>query len=180
MVHLKMPISLVWAKNDLASILIGFYEQQVIEWISNKGIRFLQFIDIGSADGFYLAGILKAELAESAIGFESSTLGRASSQHLLELNDLQKKSNVIGAAESNFMEFVSKSVDENKNRWSLLICDIEGGELDLFNPSNVKLLNRYFLVVELHEWTYQSRDLENFISKGGLVSIGNSTLGFLL
>jgi hypothetical protein len=161
---LKMPISLVWAKNDLASILIGFYEQQVIEWISNKGIRFLQFIDIGSADGFYLAGILKAELAESAIGFESSILGRASSQRLLELNDLQKKSNVMGVAESNFMEFVSKSVDENKNRWSLLICDIEGGEIDLFNPSNVKLLNRYFLVVELHEWTYKSGDLENFLS----------------
>jgi hypothetical protein len=161
---LKMPISLVWAKNDLASILIGFYEQQVIDWIANRGIRFLQFIDIGSADGFYLAGILKAELAETATGFESSALGRASSSRLLELNELQKKSNVMGVASSNFMEAVSKSVDENKNSWSLLICDIEGGELDLFNPSNVKLLTRYFLVVELHEWTYKSGDLENFIS----------------
>jgi len=158
---LKLPVDLVWAKNDLASLLIGFYEQQVIEWVSDRGIRFSQFIDIGSADGFYLAGILKAELADSVLGFESSSVGRASSLKLLELNKLENRSSVFGSADSNFMEVARQHGESDSDRWSLLMCDIEGGELDLFDIRTAELLKKYFLVIELHEWTYSSGDLEN-------------------
>ena len=158
---LKMPPSLVWAKNDLASILIGFYEKQVIEWVLSRGIRFSQFIDIGSAVGYYLAGILKANLADSAVGFESSSMGRKSSLKLLELNKLEHRSIVVGSADSKFMEIARRYAENNSDRWSLFMCDIEGGELDLFDTRTAELLKRYFLVIELHEWIYSSSDLDN-------------------
>lgn len=158
---LKLPANLVWAKNDLASILVGFYEQQVSEWIFNRNIHFLQFIDIGSADGLYLAGILKADLADYALGFESSNKGRESSLKLIELNKLENRSFILGAANSNFMEVARKYGTNDSDRWSLLMCDIEGGEIGLFDSSIAEALKRYFLVIELHEWTFSNGDLEN-------------------
>lgn len=161
---LKLPSDLVWAKNDLGSLLIGFYEQQVIEWVYNRGIRFSQFIDIGSADGFYLAGILNANLADSAIGFESSRKGRRSSLNLISLNKLQHKTIVVGAASSDFMDIAIQNSDNSSNRWSLLMCDIEGGELNIFDTRTAELLKRYFLVIEIHEWLYAPQDLDNLMA----------------
>jgi hypothetical protein len=158
---LKLPVVLVWSKNDLASLLVGFYEQQVSEWISNRGIRFSQFIDIGSADGIYLAGILNANLADYALGFESSSIGRANSLKILELNKLESRSIILGSADRNFMEVACQYVESVSDRWSLLMCDIEGGELQLFDSTTAELLEKYFLVIELHEWTYSRGDLEN-------------------
>ncbi len=161
---LKVPKDLIWAKNDLASILIGFYEQQVIQWIVNQEIDFLNLIDVGSADGFYLAGILKSELANCAVGFESNKSGRESSLSMLKLNGLQERAVILGKADLNFMNAAQQFVHEKPDRWSLLLCDIEGGELEIFDCENAKLLEKYFLVIELHEWMYAVGDLDNLKS----------------
>jgi len=157
---LRVPKDLIWAKNDLASILIGFYEQQVIEWISDKDLDFVNLIDIGSADGFYLAGILNSRLAGAAVGFESSKKGRNSSLRMLEMNGQVDKCVILGKADLDFMNQARQFIAEKPNSWSLLLCDIEGGELTLFNFENTKLLERYFVVIELHEWMYSEGDLE--------------------
>jgi len=157
---LKIPTNLIWAKNDLASILIGFYEQQIIEWIAEREIDFLNLIDVGSADGFYLAGILNSELAETAVGFESSKIGRDSSLRMLELNGLVNRCVILGKADLNFMDTAQQFAFEKPDRWSLLLCDIEGGELEVFGGNSPKLLQSYFLVIELHEWMYSSSDLD--------------------
>ncbi len=155
-----LPRELVWAKNDLASMLIGFYEQQVVNWIVNTKVQFHQFVDVGSADGFYLAGILGSDLAESAIGFESSLTGQNSSRRTLEINDLQNRCKIFGTADTKFLEIAMEHNIKDPDRWSLLMCDIEGGELHLFNSDNVDLMRRFFLIVELHEWTYSEGDLQ--------------------
>lgn len=157
---LKVPINLIWAKNDLASILIGFYEQQIIEWIVERKIDFLNLIDVGSADGFYLAGILNSGLAETGVGFESSKIGRESSLRMLDMNGLVSRCVILGEADLNFMNTAQQFTSEKPDRWSLLLCDIEGGELEVFGDSSLKLLQRYFLVIELHEWTYSPGDLD--------------------
>lgn len=160
-----LPKELVWAKNDLASMLIGFYEQQVVNWIVNTKVQFHQFVDVGSADGFYLAGILGSDLAESAIAFESSQTGQKSSRRTLEINDLQNRCKIFGTADTEFLEIVMEHSIKDPDRWSLLMCDIEGGELQLFNSDNIELMRRFFLIVELHEWTYSEGDLQKLENK---------------
>ena len=155
-----LPRELVWAKNDLASMLIGFYEQQVVDWIVNTKVQFHQFVDVGSADGFYLAGILGSDLAETAIGFESSQKGQESSRRTLELNNLQNRCKMFGTADTNFLKIAMEHNQKEPVGWSLLMCDIEGGELHLFNSDNVELMRRFFLIIELHEWTYSEGDLQ--------------------
>jgi hypothetical protein len=151
---LKIPSRLVWAKNDLGSILVGFYELQVVEWIFSRNQRFHRLVDIGSADGIYLAGILQANLAETAIGFESSQKGRYSSHQILRLNNLEERAEVLGTADSTTLISMLSNPASRKDDWSLMICDIEGGEAELFDASVVSLLEKYFIVIELHEWTY--------------------------
>lgn len=155
-----LPRELVWAKNDLASMLIGFYEQQVVNWIANTKVQFHQFVDVGSADGFYLAGILTSNLAETAIGFESNQTGQRSSRRTLEINNVQNRCKIFGTADTKFLEIVMEHNPNDPDRWSLLMCDIEGGELHLFNSDNVELMRRFFVIVELHEWTYSEGDLQ--------------------
>jgi hypothetical protein len=56
----------------------------------------------------------------------------------------------------------------NNQGFSLLLCDIEGGEIDLFDSENALRLQKYFIVIELHEWCYpndQSRKLMELFKK---------------
>ena len=153
-VGVQLPKKLIWAKNDMSSILIGFYEKQVIDWIASREIHFSTLIDIGSADGLYLAGILKAGLADTAVGFESSKKGRISSRSILAMNSVHDRAVVMGTANSERLCAVLDSRMSNNHEFSLLLCDIEGGEIDLFDSETALRLQKYFIVIELHEWCY--------------------------
>ena len=153
-VGVQLPKKLIWAKNDMSSILIGFYEKQVIDWIASRELHFSTLIDIGSADGLYLAGILKAGLADTAVGFESSKKGRISSRSILAMNSVHDRAVVMGTANSEGLCSVLDSRTSNNHEFSLLLCDIEGGEIDLFDSETALRLQKYFIVIELHEWCY--------------------------
>lgn len=161
---LLIPKKLVWAKNDMSSVLIGFYEKQVIEWITSRQLHFSYLVDIGSADGLYLAGILKAGFADSAVGFESSRKGRENSNQILRMNNVQDRAIVLGTANSKSLNSALDLHTSKNQGCSLLLCDIEGGEVDLFDSQTAFRLHNFFIVIELHEWTYptdQSKDLIN-------------------
>ena len=158
-VGVQLPKKLNWAKNDMSSILIGFYEKQVIDWIASREIHFSTLIDIGSADGLYLAGILKAGLADTAVGFESSKKGRISSRSILAMNSVPDRAVVMGTANSESLCAVLDSRTSNNHEFSLLLCDIEGGEIDLFDSETALRLQKYFIVIELHEWCYPNDKL---------------------
>lgn len=153
-VGVYLPKKLIWAKNDMSSILIGFYEKQVIDWIAGRELHFSTLIDIGSADGLYLAGILKAGLADTAVGFERSKKGRISSSSILAMNSVHDRAVVMGTANSESLCTVLDSRTSNTHEFSLLLCDIEGGEIDLFDSETALRLQKYFIVIELHEWCY--------------------------
>jgi hypothetical protein len=161
---LRLPKKLIWAKNDMPSMLIGFYEKQVIDWITSRQIHFLYLVDIGSADGLYLAGILKAGLADSAVGFESSRKGRESSNEILRINNVQDRAIVMGTANSESLNSVLDLYASRTQGFSLLLCDIEGGEVDLFDFQTAVRLHNFFIVIEVHEWTYLVNQLEELIN----------------
>jgi hypothetical protein len=161
---LRLPKKLIWAKNDMSSILIGFYEKQVIDWITSRQLHFLYVVDIGSADGLYLAGILKAGLADSAVGFESSRKGRESSNEILRINNVQDRAVVMGTANSESLNSVLDLHMSRNQGHSLLLCDIEGGEVDLFDSQTTVRLYNFFIVIELHEWSYSINQLEELIN----------------
>lgn len=158
-IGIQLPKKLIWAKNDMSSILIGFYEKQVIDWIAARELHFSTLIDIGSADGLYLAGILKAGLADTAVGFESSKRGRDSSRQILAINNVHDRAVVMGTANSESLCTVLDARMSNNMEFSLLLCDIEGGEIDLFDSQTVLRLQNYFIVIELHEWCYSNEKL---------------------
>ncbi len=158
-IGIQLPKKLIWAKNDMSSILIGFYEKQVIDWIAARELHFSTLIDIGSADGLYLAGILKAGLADTAVGFESSKRGRDSSRQILAINNVHDRAVVMGTANSETLCTVLDARMSNNMEFSLLLCDIEGGEIDLFDSQTVLRLQNYFIVIELHEWCYSNEKL---------------------
>jgi hypothetical protein len=53
---LKLREDFYWAKSDLPSMLLGLYEVQVVKELVTFSHKRRNFVEIGSADGFYAAG----------------------------------------------------------------------------------------------------------------------------
>jgi hypothetical protein len=61
---------LQWSKCDIASIILGFYEKEVLEKIISLSNSRSVFIDVGAADGIYAVGLVYGGGYKSAICFE--------------------------------------------------------------------------------------------------------------
>lgn len=127
--------------------LIGSYEAVLHPYIKTlSGKDFDTILDIGSAEGYYLIGFGRMFPNANLIGFEIEEDGRDLSKEMYTKNDLVNKLSLFGEANS---ENVSPLITEK----TLLICDCEGGELDILDSQNFldfKKIN--IAIIELHDF----------------------------
>jgi hypothetical protein len=142
-----------WSNSDKANMLLGFYEQEVQNVILNNHKNFVNFVDIGAADGYYLFGLSELNYFQNYIAFEASEIGKS----VIEKEIIKKGYNNIkcyGKADTNFVNQIDLTV---KN---LILCDIEGYEYEIFNEDNLKILNKNLIIIEIH-----SKNVQNFNHK---------------
>lgn len=127
--------------------LIGSYEAILHPYIKTlKEKDFNTILDIGSAEGYYLIGFGKMFPNAHLIGFEIEESGRDLSKEMYEKNDLSNKISLFGEANS---ENVSPLITEK----TLLICDCEGGELDILDSQNFPAFKKInTAIIELHDF----------------------------
>ena len=58
-----------WWGRERASMILGLYEQEVLESLTNIPKKYKSFIDLGAADGYYGIGVLVNNLFENSICF---------------------------------------------------------------------------------------------------------------
>ncbi len=136
-----------WSGADRASMLLGLYEQELLQSLSQLSKNFKTFINIGAADGYYAIGVLVARLFEKSICYEMSDLGQQVINKNACLNGVSDQIVVRGVAISDFHEEIS-DLDASD---SVLLVDIEGAEFDLFNEGIPKKFRQSVIFVELHE-----------------------------
>jgi hypothetical protein len=137
-----------WGKYDLASMILGLYESQVVSELMKLSAEKETLIDIGSADGFYAAGLLKFSSIKNAFLFEMDKESQASTEKTILLNNIGKDFTIFGKANLNSIEvLLGKNVDFNK---SLILCDIEGAELELFTGLDPQIFAQATLMIETH------------------------------
>jgi hypothetical protein len=137
--------------NYLSAKLAGTYEPEVVAFLREhaQGVDVqgedaqgeVVFLDIGSADGFFLVA-MKRLCGARSIGFEINSFERAFARRLATRNavEIEQRGPVdIGAL----------------NRLPvgrlLVLCDVEGLEEDLLDPELVPRLADATMVVEVHE-----------------------------
>lgn len=146
--HLKgiKLLSGIWHKEDLSSVLIGFYEKEIIDDIFNLNKKFETFINIGAGDGLYATGIAKKNIAKKVIAFEMSKKQQKLIIKISKLNNVHKKISVQGYLDKEKLKTILRL--NNKN---LILIDIEGNEFDLLTTEILQLMKKSVIYVELHD-----------------------------
>lgn len=127
--------------------LIGSYESelhQTLTTILNKS--YSSVIDIGFAEGYYLVGLASQWLNTKFIGFDiSSDAHRLCSQLAFANCISQERLLLLGECNIDSLnDFLPSS--------SLVICDCEGFEMELFTLQSKSLWQESDIIVECHDF----------------------------
>jgi glycosyltransferase involved in cell wall biosynthesis len=125
--------------------LLGCYEAElhpVLDGIVEK--QYERVINIGCGEGYYAVGLARRIPQSTVYAFDSSEEARALCVQLATLNEVAERVVVGGTCERAHLR-------ELAGPRTLLLCDCEGGELDLLQPEQVPGLRACDLLVELHD-----------------------------
>jgi hypothetical protein len=125
--------------------LLGTYERELHPWIDQilaRGYR--EVVDIGAAEGYYAAGFAMRMPQARVRAFDIDPAARRNLAALLAANQLEQRVSNEGACSFETMA----GFDRDR---CLVICDIEGAERDLLDPSRAPQLQRCDLLIEIHD-----------------------------
>lgn len=155
---LKLYHDTWWGNTDQSGMLLGFYEKEILESIISVPSTHKTFIDLGAADGYYGVGVLVNNLFDTSYCFEISGIGQKAIRDNAVLNNVSSRVNVFGIANNDFYEKIAdKGVDISK---CVLLCDIEGGEFELFNKKVLSALRGAIIFIEIHALFFEDGDLK--------------------
>lgn len=128
--------------------LLGIYERElghVIDQIIKMAPPTI--VDIGAAEGYYAVGLAMRLPQTELIAFEIEELGRQQLSRLAKLNKVDDRISIREKCETDALELSLKSAGSN----SVVICDVEGYESVLLDPTAVRSLQKTPILVELHD-----------------------------
>jgi hypothetical protein len=128
-------------------MLLGTYEQELHDvfhnWLDRKP-RYL--VCIGAAQGYYAVGMARRDPNLKVIAYELDSYQRSQLAGVIRQN---KVSNV-----TVLKNCTQESLVETLQRFSsppFIVCDIEGGEVELLDPIQITALKQAVILVEIHE-----------------------------
>lgn len=136
-----------WSKVDLGSILLGLYEQEVIEELVKISKYRKVFVDVGAADGIFAVGLLAADIYDQSICFEIDDQAKRNILNLAKKNNLDNKVMIFDEASVSTMQSLS-SLNWND---SCILIDIEGDEFKFITPEMLQTIRGSTLVIEIHD-----------------------------
>jgi hypothetical protein len=129
----------------VAAKLLGAYERELqpaIERLLTLDVA--TFVDIGSAEGYYVTGISLRRPDVEVIAFDVDPAARAMCRIIGHANRL--KVDIRPAATTDYLATLSDRC--------VLLSDCEGAERELLNPSAVPSLRRVPILVEVHDFVH--------------------------
>ena len=124
---------------------IGSYESwlwPVVEEIIASS--YTRIIDVGCAEGYYAVGFARALPGAEVFAYDLDPESRAQVARLWRLNGQPGKLSIHGLLDH-------RELSRLGTPGSLLVCDIEGGEMQLLNPALCSALTQMDILVEVHE-----------------------------
>lgn len=127
--------------------LVGSYEA-VLHPVLQKIFQndYDTIVDIGAAEGYYLIGLGQKFPKATLVGFETETIGQELIAEMYQKNNLHNKLVLEGTATVvNVAPYITEA--------TLLVCDCEGGEVDILNPTTeAAFLKIKTAIIELHDF----------------------------
>ena len=123
------------------------------------------FLDLGAADGYFALGVLYNNIFGKTVAFEKNNNTRIQLAKNSEMNLLEDRISIY--KEANY-EVIKALVDQEiiHPNQTLILCDIEGGEYNLFDKKFIDLFKTSFFIVEIHSYNkVLANKKEDFIKK---------------
>ena len=147
---LKYPRSAVLSRHA-TPMLIGQYERQIYPALTAASAKTSLVIDIGHAEGYFAVGF--ALRGKRVVAFDVDPHERRLCRQMAKLNGVTDH--------ISFRRWCSPETLHSLTRRepALIISDIDGGEIDLFQPELIRSLSHCDLVIELHAATREDNQL---------------------
>lgn len=145
-----------WGLADKGTMILGLYEQEVLQEISSIPSSYNVFIDLGAADGYYGVGVLVNNLFTKSYCYEVSESGRDVISKTAKFNGLSDRVIIRGEATKNIIN----EIPVTELQKSVLFVDIEGAEFDLFDEAFFLGFKDSIIFLELHEWFFMDGSLK--------------------
>jgi len=127
--------------------LLGTYESELhktmLEIIAK---RYDTIINIGAGEGYYAVGLLLKSQGSRLIAFEAEPQGQQACKLMAAANHVQDRLNVCGICTIGDLDDITQDY-----KTGLILCDCEGYEVELLDPSRISYLRYFDLLVELHD-----------------------------
>ena len=142
--------------NDLGSKILGLYEKQIQDTVKNLCFnnKITTLINFGAAEGYHLTGLVKSKIIKKGFGIE---INKATINTLKKNIKLNKINNKIKIISQPTLSFINTYLNRKELAKTLFLIDIEGGEYNLINSENVKLIKKSFLLIEMHPFANISK-----------------------
>lgn len=141
---MKMLEEQTWGVETISKLL-GNYEKHVVTKVVELSDKHDLFVDIGAADGYFAIGFIVSESFSRCICYESSPRSRAALRKNASVNSVEDKIKIEEYANHTN---ISKLLTENPS--CFILCDIEGGEFELFDDEILRLAKNCTILIELH------------------------------
>ena len=125
--------------------LLGCYEQPLHAFIEQAiAGAYPNVVNIGSAEGYYAVGMASRMPYTKVFAYDRNPIAQEVCEDLARKNRVSNRISLGKSFDkSDFSTFAGKK--------TLVICDIEGAELELLDPTHSPELLRMDLIVESHE-----------------------------
>ena len=136
------------SQGPLGLKVLGLYEKPVVSELECRA-PYTDLINLGAADGYMSLGPLHAGFCKRSICFELTQQGRDAVAKNAAANGLETKIVVRGKADETLpAQLTALGYDARK---SVMLCDIEGAEFDVFTTGTLQFLHGTPLIIELHD-----------------------------
>jgi hypothetical protein len=128
--------------------LLGIYERELNLYIEQAcALNFPLIVDVGAAEGYYAVGMALRNPTARVIAFEMQARQRSALTEAARLNAVTSRVEIREKCEPKDLENAIADAPR-----PFVICDAEGYESVLLDPTSVPSLRRAWILVELHEF----------------------------
>ena len=127
--------------------LLGTYEMELIAVVDQAASTpYDVIVDIGAAEGYYVVGLALRNPTASVVAFEAQPQLHSLIEELATKNNVREQITINGLCDSDSLRSVLR-----EGARTLILCDIEGAEELVLDPSSVAALREADLLVESHD-----------------------------
>jgi predicted O-methyltransferase YrrM len=147
---LVYPPEIIERDGQFVPKLVGSYELEIQPFIREICRRsYSQVINIGAAEGYYAVGLAQHLPGAVVLAYECEPESRAVCEQLAAMNGVKERVLMRGLCDRDALIDALHSGDTSQP--ALVVCDCEGGELELLDPAIVPGLATADLLIELHD-----------------------------